>query len=58
MFDQDIDRQRVERCASLIGMVREAAERMLTTVDTLNADILETKIGDACAPAVDDWEAK
>src|SRR5882757_5623859 len=33
MFDDDIDRQRLERCASLIGMVREAAERMLTTVD-------------------------
>jgi hypothetical protein len=30
---------------------------MLTAVDALNADLLETKISDAHAPEVDDWDA-
>lgn len=49
MFDNtswgpDVDRQRLDRNAHLIGATREAAEAALLAVDAFNADALHAQI--------------
>ena len=51
LFDGQVDRQRLERCAHLIGMTREAAEQALAAVDAASA---ETAIPDADPRAWDE----
>jgi len=44
LWDGQVDRQRLERAASLIGLTRQAAEKALHAVDAFNADALNEQI--------------
>lgn len=44
LWGGDVDRQRLERAAHLIGLTREAAEQALNAVDAFNADALNPTI--------------
>lgn len=47
IVDGDLDRQRLERAANLVGSVAKAAERALCLADGLNSDLLNPAIPDA-----------
>jgi len=53
-FDSNLDRQRIERLAHLIGATAEAAAAAIVVVDRLNADALNTAIPESTK--LDDWE--
>jgi predicted ABC-type transport system involved in lysophospholipase L1 biosynthesis ATPase subunit len=53
-FDGNLDRQRIERLAHLIGATAEAAAAAIVVVDRLNADALNTAIPPSTK--LDDWE--
>ena len=43
MWGGEVDRQRLERAANLIGLTREAAEQALAAVDAFNADVCDAR---------------
>jgi hypothetical protein len=44
LWGGEVDRQRLERAAHLIGLTRESAEAALNAVDAFNADALNPTI--------------
>jgi hypothetical protein len=52
-FGRDVDRERLERVAELIGVLGEAAAAALRAVDALNAEMLHEAIPD---PDPSSWE--
>jgi hypothetical protein len=50
LFGGEIDHRRLERCAHLVGLTREAAEAAVIAVDRLDSDLVTTEIPAGAEP--------